>query len=62
VSCSHDGFHSFLSQYDSDRGELVYFWVCEGCMTRLDEARREVYRPRFDPNGNDGYRSRTSGS
>jgi hypothetical protein len=34
---------------------LVYFWTCERCGARLDEARREDYRPAFDPHGNDRF-------
>ena len=36
---------------------LVYYWTCERCGARLNEARREPYRPSFDPHGNDRYLS-----
>ena len=55
MKCSHQGFHAFLSHYDRHRGLLVQYWVCEKCGTRLREARREEYRPSFDPRGNDQY-------
>jgi hypothetical protein len=55
MSCAHDGFHSLMSEYDPGGGELVYFWTCEACTAKLAEARRETYRPRFDPRGNDPY-------
>jgi hypothetical protein len=55
VSCSHEGFHSIHSSYDRRSGLLVYFWICERCGTPLNEARREPYRPRFDPHGNDRF-------
>lgn len=53
--CSHDGFHAIRTEYDRDRGVLLYFWTCERCGTRLREARREQYRPFFDPHGNDRF-------
>jgi hypothetical protein len=52
MTCKHDGFHGIGSRYDQTRGVLVYFWTCESCGRRLGEARREDYRPRFDPRGN----------
>jgi len=55
VSCSHDGFHSIHSRYDRRAGLIVYFWTCERCGVRLNEARREPYRPHFDPHGNDRF-------
>jgi hypothetical protein len=55
VACSHDGFHAIRTEYDRDRGVLLYFWTCERCGARLREARREQYRPSFDPHGNDGF-------
>jgi hypothetical protein len=53
MGCSHDGFHSIRTAYDQRRGVLVYLWTCERCGNELGEARREQYRPRFDPRGND---------
>jgi hypothetical protein len=55
MACSHQGFHSVRSAYDRRHGVLVYFWTCERCGARLDEARREDYRPAFDPHGNDRF-------
>ncbi|HEY1276806.1 MAG TPA: hypothetical protein VGF25_17990 [Thermoleophilaceae bacterium] len=55
MDCSHDGFHGISSSYDQNRGLLVYFWTCERCGTLLRECRREEYKPRFDPKGNDRY-------
>jgi hypothetical protein len=55
MSCSHTGFHTVSSHYDRDRGLLVYHWTCERCGARLKEARRDDYRPSFDPRGNDPY-------
>ncbi len=51
MGCTHDGFHSIRTSYDRRRGVLVYFWICEGCGERLAEARRESYRPAYDPHG-----------
>jgi hypothetical protein len=34
---------------------LTYFWTCERCGAQLHEARRDDYRPSFDPRGNDPY-------
>jgi hypothetical protein len=50
--CQHDGFHAIRTTYDRATGVLVYFWTCERCGRRLGEARREEYRPAFDPRGN----------
>lgn len=55
MSCSHDGFHSIISWYDHRAGVLVYFWSCERCGVRLNEARREPYRPQYEPRGNDRF-------
>jgi hypothetical protein len=55
MSCKHAEFHTVSSHYDRDRGVLVYYWTCERCGTRLKEARRDDYRPSFDPRGNDPY-------
>jgi len=52
MSCEHAGFHEIRTVYDRRRGVLVYFWRCERCCARLGEARREEYRPQFDPHGN----------
>jgi hypothetical protein len=41
--------------YDRGRGVLVYYWICERCGALLGEARRQEYRPEFDPNGNDRF-------
>jgi hypothetical protein len=49
--CEHAGYHGIRTAYDRHSGVLVYFWTCEHCGERLGEARREPYRPRFDPNG-----------
>jgi hypothetical protein len=51
MSCPHDGFRGIGTKYDRRRSVLVYFWTCERCGERLDEARREEYRPAFDPTG-----------
>lgn len=51
MSCPHEGFHAIRTVYDRRRGILVYFWTCEECGRRLNEARREDYRPAFDPHG-----------
>jgi hypothetical protein len=52
VACPHNGFHEIRTSYDRQGGLLVYFWTCERCGARLAEARREQYRPSFDPRGN----------
>jgi hypothetical protein len=51
VSCSHEGFHAIRSWYDRQGGVIVYYWTCEHCGALLREARREPYRPHFDPQG-----------
>jgi hypothetical protein len=56
MPCAHDGFHGVRSRYDQRRGVLVYFWTCERCGVRLGEVRRQAYRPRFDPRGNERQR------
>lgn len=55
MDCKHDEFHTVRSSYDQDAGVLLFFWTCERCGERLNEALREQYRPRFDPHGNDPY-------
>jgi hypothetical protein len=55
MACAHDGFHAIRTSYDRRRGVLVYFWACEHCGTRLGDARRERYRPSYDPHGNDRF-------
>jgi hypothetical protein len=54
TTCSHEGYHGIRTDYDRRTGILVYFWTCELCGTRLDEVRREEYRPRFEPFGQFG--------
>jgi hypothetical protein len=53
--CAHEGFHEIRSSYDQPRGLLLFFWSCERCGARLNEARREPYRPAFDPRGNERF-------
>jgi hypothetical protein len=55
MACAHDGFHAIRTSYDHRSGVLVYFWACEHCGTRLGDARRERYRPSYDPHGNDRF-------
>ena len=55
IDCTHSGFRGFCTSYDRNEGVLVYFWICEHCGERLGEVRREEYRPRFDPRGNDQF-------
>jgi hypothetical protein len=55
MRCGHDGFHAIRTVYDRPTGVLVYFWTCEACGERLGEAHREIYRPRFDPRGNQRF-------
>jgi hypothetical protein len=55
MDCLHDGFHTIRTAYDRSRAVLVYFWTCERCGARLEEARREEYRPSYDPHGNDRF-------
>jgi hypothetical protein len=52
MACAHDGFHAIGTSYDRRSGLLVYFWACECCGARLGDARRERYRPTYDPHGN----------
>jgi hypothetical protein len=53
--CPHDGFHGIRTAYDRKREVLVYFWICERCGARLEEATRAPYRPAYDPQGADRY-------
>jgi hypothetical protein len=55
MSCQHEGFHGIHTSLDRS-GVLVYFWNCERCGRRLREARREEYRPAFDPHGHERFR------
>ena len=55
MSCPHDGYHGIRSAYDRRDGLLRFFWTCERCGARLEEAGRTPYRPRFDPRGNDRF-------
>ena len=55
TGCAHNGFHAIRTKYDRRSGVLVYFWSCERCDTRLGEARREPYRPAYDPAGNERF-------
>ncbi|HEX2416409.1 MAG TPA: hypothetical protein VHJ37_14455 [Thermoleophilaceae bacterium] len=55
MKCSHTGYRTIRSRYDRARGVLTYFWTCERCGAQLHEARRDDYRPSFDPRGNDPY-------
>jgi hypothetical protein len=55
MQCSHDQYHAIRTTYDRRRGLLLYFWTCESCGKRLGEARRDEYRPQFDPRGNERY-------
>jgi hypothetical protein len=57
MSCRHQGFHAIQTAYDRRGGVLVYFWLCEACGERLGEARRESYRPKYDPRGSERSRS-----
>lgn len=55
MECKHDQFHTVRSAYDPAAEVLVFFWTCERCGERLNEAAREAYRPQYDPHGNDAY-------
>jgi hypothetical protein len=55
IACAHDGFHAIGTNYDRRNGVLVYFWACERCGARLSDARREPYRPSYDPHGNERF-------
>jgi hypothetical protein len=55
LGCAHDGFHAIGTTYDRADGVLVYFWECERCGANLGEARREPYRPSYDPHGNEPF-------
>ena len=61
MACSHNGYHGIGTAYDRARGLLVYFWTCERCGERLREARREDYRPAYNPSGNDRFREWPTG-
>lgn len=53
ATCAHEGFHDIRSSYDRPRGVLAFVWTCERCGAELREVRRELYRPRYKPHGND---------
>ena len=55
IACAHDGFHAIGTNYDRRKCVLVYFWACERCGARLGDARREPYRPSYDPHGNERF-------
>ena len=55
IACAHDGFHAIHTRYDRRSAVLVYFWACERCGARLGDARRERYRPSYDPHGNERF-------
>jgi hypothetical protein len=55
MKCRHNGFHDISTAYDRGSGVLVFHWTCALCGARLNEARREPYRPSFDPRGNDPF-------
>jgi hypothetical protein len=57
MSCHHAGYREIETTYDQSRGVLVYHWRCDACGKRLGVARRETYRPQFDPHGNDRFRT-----
>jgi hypothetical protein len=57
MACRHTGFHDICTAYDRRSGVLVFHWTCERCGARLTEARREQYRPAFDPSGNERFRT-----
>ena len=61
MTCSHAEFHGIRTMYDRNSGVLVYFWTCESCGKRLGEARREEYRPQFDPQGNARFLAAATG-
>jgi hypothetical protein len=53
--CLHDGFHEIRSSYDRQRRVLSFVLTCECCGADLGELRRQLYRPRYDPNGSDRF-------
>lgn len=55
MSCTHQGLRAIRTTYDRRAGVLVYFWTCEVCGERLDEVRRESYRPRYDRDPSQRY-------
>jgi hypothetical protein len=61
MACAHDSYRTIDSRYDLRRGLLVYYWRCESCGARLDEAKRLEYRPSFDPRGHDRSRVQPAG-
>ena len=56
MACAHDDFHAIASSYDRRQGLLIYHWTCERCGARLSEARRQPYRPAYDPYGAQAHR------
>lgn len=61
MSCAHDGYHAIRTAYDRQSGVLLYFWTCERCGARLNEARRDQYRPSFDPHGHKRFLASEAG-
>jgi hypothetical protein len=55
MACAHTDFRSIRTVYDRRRGVLVFHWTCDRCGELLGEARREPYRPSFDPRGHERF-------
>jgi hypothetical protein len=55
TNCNHETLHSITTEYDRDRGVLVYYRECEDCGSRLSDVARVDYRPEFNPAGNEEY-------
>jgi hypothetical protein len=53
--CAHEGFHDIRSAYDRRHGVMTFVWTCARCGAELRELRREPYRPRYEPRGNDPF-------
>lgn len=54
-NCTHQGFHSGQGRYDADRQLLRYVVVCDACHAELREVDTQLYRPEYDPRGNDAF-------
>jgi hypothetical protein len=47
--CAHEGNHTGVGHYDTDRRELRWVIECDACGTELVDVAREPYTPAFIP-------------
>jgi hypothetical protein len=49
--CTHDGFHSAESRYETTTQTLRYVIVCEACRAEMREVFVQKYVPSYDAHG-----------